>query len=1292
MTSFARCCPARLVSFIAAAIAFALAAPAVAQVKPHAGMLRYPDVNATHIVLVYANDLWLAPRDGGLATPLASPPGGEAFPKFSPDGKTIAFQGNYDGGRDIYTLAADGSGLAQRVTHHPSGERLCEWTADGQLVFAAGDVLGLGQMAKLYTVARDGGMPIALPVPYGTSAAISDDGTWLAYTPHTADTRTWKRYRGGMATDIWLFNLKDNTAKRMTDWEGTDTLPMWPPGGGSKVYYLSDAGPEHRLNIWEYDTGKNGGARKQVTEFKDFDVKWPSIGPGKNNEGEIGCQCGSALSLLDLSNNQSKTVEITIPGERPTLRERPVDVARSLGGWGISPTGKRASAEARGDIWTTPAENGTPRNLTSTSGFAERYPAWSPDGQWISYFSDASGEYELYITQSDGKGETKQLTEDGNCWRYNVGWSPDSKRILFTDKTGGIYLHTIDTGETKLIDRDEWAGQPDVSWSHDSRWLAYDKTIDRGRGAIFICNVETGEVKQDTNGVFSDSTPAFDRKGDWLYYQSARNFAPVYSDIPGDTTFIYQNTGVLLAVPLRLDVEYPWPAKSDEEMWGDDKKKEAESQPADSQPDKNGDEANDANDEDKKNGNGNGGGNGGGAKDDQPPAKDDGVSGTWEGTAQTADGPTAFTLTVVMTADHAVTGAVDSPAFSFSVAGTFDPASSTLTLSGQVPDGPAVTMTLKIDGESMTGTGEADGQAAPITARRTAKAQAGKADDGNGKGDAKKDDKERDKETKRQKVDIEFEGFEARAIQLPIPAGQFGDMAVNDGNALIYARRGTGGGGGGGGGAGGSGGGGIFLFDLKDEKKEEKSVVTGAANFDISADGKKLLVVRGNAASIQNATAGGSGSAKNVITDGCDTEVNPREEWKQVLTDTWRLYRDFFYVANLHGVDWNAVHDHYAQMLPDCATRDDLSYIIAEMISELNVGHAYYRSGDTGENVPNVGAGLLGCDFTIENGAYRISEIYSGAPWDSDARGPLSQPGINVKEGDYLLAINGKPLDINVDPWEPLVGKAGEVVEITVSDKPTLDDPASPPAPPSPPRHILINPIGSDENLRYRAWIEKNRKYVEDKSAGQVGYIYVPDTGRGGQNDLFRQFFGQMDKDALIIDERWNGGGQIPTRFIELLNRPRTNYWARRDGKDWMWPPDSNQGPKCMLINGLAGSGGDMFPWLFQHNKLGPLIGTRTWGGLVGISGNPPLIDGGSVTVPTFGFYETDGTWGIEGHGTDPDIEVIDDPSKMLNGADPQLDRAIEEMLKAIAKNPPQDPKRPADPDRKGMGVREEDK
>jgi tricorn protease len=475
----------------------------------------------------------------------------------------------------------------------------------------------------------------------------------------------------------------------------------------------------------------------------------------------------------------------------------------------------------------------------------------------------------------------------------------------------------------------------------------------------------------------------------------------------------------------------------------------------------------------------------------------------------------------------------------------------------------------------------------------------------------------------------------------------------------------------------------IVALDLTDDDLEEKTVVDGAGRFDISADGKQLLYPKRGAGFIQPASPGGMKKAKKIVTDGMVVLIDPREEWEQIFVDAWRRYRNFFYDPTMHGVDWKAVRGQYAEMLDDCVTRSDVGFVIREMISELNVGHAYYRGTRPMDPPPRMSVGMLGVDFELHEGAYRIAEILRGGPWDTDALSPLDEPGVDVSEGDYVLAVNGQPVDASKDPWASFQGMAGKTVELTVNSEPEIDDEA---------RHVVVDLLRSEVPVRYRAWVESNRRYVEEKSDGKIGYVYVPDTGVRGQNELVRQYFGQVRKEALLIDERWNGGGQIPTRFIEMLNRPVTNYWARRHGKDWPWPPDAHHGPKAMLINGLAGSGGDAFPFYFKQAGLGPLIGTRTWGGLVGIGGLPPLVDGAGVTVPSFAFYEKDGTWGIEGHGVDPDIEVLADPAEMVDGSDPQLDAAIEYLLQQVAQNPYEPPERPDYPDRSGWGIEPENR
>ncbi|MBP1643709.1 MAG: hypothetical protein H6Q03_2378 [Acidobacteria bacterium] len=1105
----------------AAALAAALwTVPLVAEeVRPHAGMMRWPDISATQIVFAYADDLWLVPREGGVATPLASPPGGEVRPRFSPDGQTLAFVGNYDGNNDLYTVPVAG-GVPLRVTYHPTTENLTEWTPDGRLLFFAGGMGAYPRTVELWTVGAGGGLPAKVPVPYGANGAVSADGKWLAYTLHTHDHRTWKRYRGGMATDVWLYQLETHESRRITDWEGTDSQPMW---NGAELVYLSDEGPSHRLNLWSHDT--RTGQRRALTSFDDFDVKWPSIGPGAGGGGEVVFQHGAALRVLDLATGALRAVDVVVPGARPQLRPRRFDVAERIAFPSPSPSAKRVLAEARGDLWTLPAEHGSARALTRTSGVAERDPSWSPDGKWIAYFADATGDYELYVAAADGGAEPRQLTRGADRYLSSPTWSPDSKKIAYWDLSSALQVADVASGKSVLADRDPWAPFPParVAWSGDSGWIAYPKGAGPLTTAIWLYDVRKAATHQVTSGRFADGWPVFDRKGDLLYFTSARKFeAPTYEDV--GTTFVYAETGLLYAVPLRTDVVSPLLPKSDEEGDATDEEKEGE----------------------------------------------------------------------------------------------------------------------KAKGEEKDGKGE-----------------------------------DKDEEVKPEEppkpVAIDLDGFEARAVALPVERGVFADLAVEADGKLVFTRRPR---------SGSEAKGSIEIFDAGADKDDErvKKVVSDVDFFRASADGKKLLVGKDKTLALVDPKPDQK-LDKTIATAGMEATVEPRAEWRQMFDEAWRLERDFFYDPGMHGVDWRRVREQYGAMLADCASRDDLGYVIREMIAELNVGHAYYF--DEGpEGAPKVTVGMPGADFELAQGAYRFARIFRGAPWDADARGPLGEPGIDVHEGDFLLAVNGQPVDPARAPWAAFQGLADKVVTLTVSKLPRLDASA---------RRVVVRLAASESSLRFRAWVEANRRYVEEKSGGRIAYVYVPNTGIEGQNELFRQFYGQVERPALLVDERWNGGGQIPTRFIELLDRPIANYWARRDGQDWPWPLDALQGPKAMLINGLAGSGGDYFPYWFKKRGLGKLIGTRTWGGLVGISGNPDLIDGAVVTVPTFAFYEPDGTWGVEGHGVDPDLEVIDDPGKMAGGRDVQLDAAIEHLLAELERAPYRRPARPAYPDRSGMGVRPED-
>ena len=1097
----------RLIPVLSLIAVLGALAPAEAQIN--ARLLREPDISATQIAFVYAGDIWLVPKEGGVAQRLSTPAGEESFPRFSPDGKTIGFTGNYDGNSDIYVMPV-GGGLPERLTHHPDTDRMLGWYPDGEsILFATAMTSEKRRFNKLYKVPITGGLPEVLPIPYGEFGAISPDGKTLAYMPLSRDFRTWKRYRGGTAPEIWLFGLAEHWAKNITNNDANDSQPMWH---GSTIYFLSDRGPNLRFNIWAYDL--DSGAVRQVTEFSDFDIHFPAIGPD-----DLVFENGGRLYVMDLATETPREIEVKVVTDRATLRPHSVKVGDHVMGGHISPTGKRAVLSARGEIFTLPAEHGVVRNISQSSGVAERHPTWSPDGKYIAYFSDRTGEYELTIRPADGSGEEKTLTSMGPGYRYTPMWSPDSNKLAFVDSQKVISLFDITTKTLTEVDRGMWMTEGplrafEVSWSADSRWIAYSRGLENRQDAIFLYDTRDGSRHQVTAGFVECYAPVFDPEGKYLYYLSDNSFRPIYAEL--DPTWIYTNTTTVVAVPLRDDVPSPLAPRNDVEET--DGNKEASGK----------DEAN--------------------------------------------------------------------------------------------------------------------------------KEKTGKSNDGkNGKAESADDDS--DEEKKPEPVEIDLEGFETRAVVLTEEAGQYEGLAAVKGKVIYQRAPRTGSA---------DEDAPIVYWDL--EEREEQTILDSADAFAVSANGKKMLVAKDDTFAIID-IAPKQKIETPLATGSMEMMLDPPAEWRQIFTDAWRFERDFFYDPNMHGVDWQAMRVRYGALIDDAVTRWDVNFIIGELIGELNTSHSYRGGGDM-EKAARRGVGLLGVDWELADGAYRIQHIITAAPWDSEVRSPLAEPGVDVSEGDWVLAVNGVSIDPAQDPWAAFQGLADATVILTVNDKPSLEGA----------RDVLVKTLSSEARLRNLAWIESNRRKVDAATNGRVAYVYVPDTGRGGQTELYRMFRGQYDKEGLIVDERFNDGGQIPDRFVELLNRPVYNYWAVRSGRDWQTPRIAHFGPQVMLINSWSGSGGDAFPYYYRAAGLGPLIGTRTWGGLIGISGAPPLVDGGRLTVPTFSFYNPEGQWDVEGHGVDPDIEVIDDPSLMVDGGDPQLDRAIAEVMEMIKENPPTRPQRPPYP------------
>lgn len=1052
-----------------------------------ARLLQHPDVSETQITFAYGGDIWIVSKEGGVANRISTPEGMETFPKFSPDGNYISFSANYDGNNDLYVLPAMG-GVAERVTYHSFNERNLDWCPDGKgLMYASSMYSGRQRYSQFFRIEKDGGLPMQLPIPYGEFVSVSEDRSKAAYTKRTRLFRTWKRYRGGTAADIHLFDLKTFASENITNNIANDELPMFH---GKKVYFISDRDASKRFNVFVYDTETK--KTKQITKFTDYDVHFPSIGPK-----DIVFEAGGKLYLLNLATEKYKPVDVKIVGDFANLKPQLKKVSRLLRSADISPDGKRVVAEARGEIFSLPAEHGFIKNLTQTSGVAERSPAWSPDGKLIAYWSDKKGEYQLTVYNNE-TGKEKTLTDFKDGYRYEIFWAPNSKKLSFIDVAMKINIYDFEKDEVKTIDQAYYKLHGgllafNMDWSSDSRYVTYSSDFDNTQQVVKIYDTKENKLHQVTSGYYSTSNPVFDPDGKYLFVTTNRKFRPSYSDFGNN--WIYANSTQLAAIPLTKEVKSPLVQRNDEVKIKEEKKS-----------DKN----------DKK----------------------------------------------------------------------------------------------------------------------------------------KKDDKKKDK-TKEVKID--FNGLEGRMVVLPAGEGNIGSLAAVKGKVLFHKFGNTGSG---------SRSRDLMYYDLKERKS--KSIMSKVNGYSVSADGKSILVFSGRNLGIIK-VAPKQKLKKKIALNDMKMTLDPMAEWKQMFRDAWRLQRDMFYDKNMHGVDWDAKYDHYGKLLKYAVHRNDVNFLIGELIGELNASHAYRGGGDQ-KYGPNVGVGYLGIDWEVKNNHYRIKNIVNGAEWDNEVRSPLTESGIKVKKGDYILAVNGVKLDVSKSPYAYFQGLAGKAVELTVNSKPTFEGAKS----------VVVKTLKNETRLRHLAWIENNRKRVDEATNGKVGYIYVRSTGVDGQTELVRQYYAQLNKDALIIDERFNSGGQIPDRFVELLDRKPLAFWAVRDGRTWQWPPAGNFGPKVMLINGWSGSGGDAFPDYFRKYKLGPLVGTRTWGGLIGISGAPQLIDGGVVTVPTFRMFDPDGDWFKEGHGVDPDIEVDDDPTSLAKGKDAQLEAGIKEIKKLLKTNPPVRPKTPA--------------
>ncbi|MEZ4455892.1 MAG: S41 family peptidase [Gemmatimonadales bacterium] len=963
------------------------------------------------------------------------------------------------------------------------------FSADGrQVLFTSNRADFSGRYTQLWSVPVDGGPETALPIPNVAQATPSPDGRYLAYNPIGRAFEQWKGYRGGQHSELWLIDTRTWDMEKIPQPAArvNDVDPVWIDA--NTVWFRSDRDGE--FNLYRYDRGSKQVTR--ATNHSDFPIEGVSGSAGKILYAQAGW-----LHLFDPATSQSKRLVIGVAADLKETRPAWVKGGEFIRGLSLSPTGARVAFETRGEIVTIPAEKGDARNLTNTTGWHERGPAWSPDGSQIAYVSDQGGEYRLHLVPQDGKGDHRVIPLGGAGFYFGLDWSPDGKRIAYWDNSQTIYVLDVATGKsTKVGANDIYTPAEGIgyAWSPDSRWLAYTVLDHPLVRTLYLFDADAGKSTAVTDGLSEVAQPVFDRSGKYLYVVASTDAGPALDWFAQSNDGLTRSRAVY-AIALAADTPNPFAPESDEEK--------------------------------------------------------------------------------------------------------------------------------------------------PIAAPDTTKKPAAAAPQANGKAAA---------------TVVDFAGIAQRIVAFPIGAADITQLEAGDANQLYYLREAD-------------GKGVVRRYDLA--KRKDDVVVPEAAGFALTRDAKKIFYRQGPNFFLTAAAQVQPGAGR-LNTGAIDLRIDPRAEWAQMVDEAWRINRDYFYATNYHGADWPAMRTKYAALVKDAATRNDVYRIIRSMLSELRVGHSFTFAARP-MNPPKAVPGRPPAPTSeVADGRYRFRRIYGGLNWNPGLLAAGRAVGVDVKVGEYLLAVNGVDLRTPTSVYAPFENTAGKTVEITVG--PNASGAGS--------RTLKVVPIANEGALRNRAWIEENLRKVDSATGGRVAYVYVPNTAGQGYESFKRYFYPQAHKDAIIVDERFNGGGQLADYYIDILKRRELSHWTTRYGGDLKTPAAAIEGPKALLINETAGSGGDYFPWMFRHEKIGPLIGKRTWGGLVGILGTPVLIDGTSVTAPNIAIWTRDGGYIVENEGVPPDVEVEQTPKDVIAGRDPQLERAITWIMDELRKNPPSPARRPPFPNK----------
>ena len=1093
-----------------AAAALGLAQAGSAQVHDWT-IMRFPTLHGSTVVFEAHGNLWQVGRWGGTASRLTADPGYDLMPRFSPDGKSIAFTGFYQGNQDVYVMPA-GGGAAQRLTFHSDvvesaptrwgpDNMVVTWTPDSKnIVFLSRRMAWNSWFGRLFAVPAGGGLAEPLPLDRGGLMTYGPDGHSIAYNRIFRNFRTWKRYQGGLAQQIYTYDFQSKKLTQITNWIGTNTAPMWY---GQRLYFLSDRDSKRRENIWVYDFKSR--QYREITHFTNYDIDFPSLGTGgKGGDGIVFAQ-GGALWIIDLPSEKVHHLNITVPDDGTRTGPRYVDTNKTIRdddtaqdtNYALSPNGKRALFSARGDVFTVPAEHGATRDLTNTSNADEDHPTWSPDGKTVAYTTDVNGEHQIALRPAAG-GAEKILTHFKSGFYYAPLWSPDGKQLAFSDGNHRLWVVDAASGAVRQVAQDPYNEIHDQSFSPDGRWLAYSITAPNQLRGIWIDDTRGGKAVRVSEPLTNDYGPVFSPDGKYLYFVSTRHENPTANEIEFNVASIDMDD--IYVVTLRKNEPSPFAPRSDE-----------------------------------------------GAYENKGKDDDDASKAKWKPGASSA-------------------------------------------------------------------------------------------------------------------VAIDFDGLMARAVPVPIPSANITQLDARDDD--IYYRiqppqmlEGP-------------------LPRVKTElhvynlgKRKDATLADDLDSYSISYDGTKVLFKK------SGGDDSGSGQSyaiidakfpedekkpepKSLDLSHMRTRIEPTQEWAEMFNNAWRLERDLFVNPQMNGVNWQAVHDAYAKLLPLVGSRQDLVYLIGEMQGELANSHTYVGGGDEDNLADNISTPLLGVDFApAAGGRYSFAKIYPGDNSRKEYRSPLTEPGVDVRQGDILLAVNGHDLRAPADPYSLFVGLDDQPVTLTVSGGGKTHD-------------VTVKPIKIDLPLRERDWIEHNRAIVDKMSGGRIAYIYMSDMETLGMEQFIRQFYPQIDKQALLMDDRWNGGGNIDQIVLERLRRILIGLATNRESAPTSIPQQLIVGPKVCLINNYSASDGDIFPYYFRKYGLGPLIGTRTWGGVRGIRGNWSLLDGGYITVPEDSLYGLHSEWVIENHGVDPDITVDTDPGQLMADHDAQLEAGVNYLMARLKNRP----------------------